>query len=289
MKLPLLLVAIALLLSGCAGLTGLPAGSADVGDTVTVRYTVLAANGTALRPERTATFVVGSGDSGLGLGFERGLRGHVPNEDLAFTVHDDPSLAFGKTVEVDRALQGIAQHQDAPRRDYEANLGPGSAVVGHTFAAFGIYTATVTGVTADRVNFTIDAKPMQRDPVASVGAYLVSDPDGTTIHRSLDPNVGQTFSVAPPSFGGSTPLGLEPGTYRTLGATATKIQYAYSASGAPDLVGKDLQFKVVILRLQAGEHDVDPVGGNYVARPAPYVNGDPDSVLASGSTNTHDG
>ena len=281
MKTTLLLAALAaLLLSGCAGLTGLPAGSADLGDTVTVRYSVTDLDGNVVRSERTTTFVLGSGTSGLGLGFERGLRGALPNENVTFTVSDDPSLAFGKTVEVPRALQGIPQRQDAPRRDFEANVGP--AAVGQQFAAFGIYTATVTGVTADRVNFTIEAGEHQRDPVNSVGAYLVSEPDGTTIHRSLEPNVGMTFTINPPTATNpSTPLGLAPGTYKTLGATDTMLQYAHSSSGSVDLLGKDLRFKATILRLTAGSDGIQPVDGNYAARPAPYVNGDPDSVLGA--------
>src|SRR5688572_24751561 len=103
MKLHLLLATAAVAafaLSGCAGLTGLPEGSAEFGDTVTVRYTVELANGTALRTDRGATFVLGAGGSGLGLGFERALRGHTAGENLTFEVADDPSLEFGRTVEV---------------------------------------------------------------------------------------------------------------------------------------------------------------------------------------------
>ena len=276
-RLLLLAATAVLLLSGC---TGLPAGAADLGDTVTVRYAIHDLDGNVLRPERTATFVVGTGGSGLGLGFERGVRGHLVNENTTLTVRDDPSLAFGKTVEVDRQLQGIDQVQDAPRRDFEANVGP--ATVGQTFPAFGIYTATVTGFTADRVNFTIEAKPDQHDPVPSVGAVLVSQGDGTTIHRSLDPTVGATFVINPPtSTNPNTPLGLAPGTYKTLGATETKLQYSYSSSGSLDLVGKDLRFTFTITSIRPGSHDVEPVGGNYVARPSPYVNGDPEAVLGA--------
>lgn len=279
-RLLLLAATAALLLSGCAGLTGLPAGAADLGDTVTVRYAIHDLDGNVLRPERTATFVVGTGGSGLGLGFERGVRGHLVDENTTITVRDDPSLGFGKTVEVERELQGIEQVQDAPRRDFEANVGP--ATVGQTFPAFGIYTATVTGFTADLVNFTIEAQPDQHDPVPSVGAVLVSQGDGATIHRRLDPTVGATFVINPPtSANPNTPLGLAPGSYKTLGATEDKLQYAYSSSGSLDLVGKDLRFTFTITGIRPGSHDVEPVDGNYVARPSPYVNGDPAAVLGA--------
>ncbi len=278
-KLLLALAAVAAFtLSGCAGLTGLPEGSADFGDMVTVSYSAADLDGNQVRPARTATFVLGSGHSGLGLAFERGLRGHAVNDNFTVTARDDPSLEFGRTVEVDRELQGIDQQQSASKRDYEANVGPAS--VGQTFAAFGIYTATVTNVTADRVSFTISAAQDQRDPVPSVGAVLVSDPDGTTIHRILDPTVDATFTINPPTASNpNTPLGLAPGTYKTLGATATKLQYSYSIAGGLDVLGKDLRVTATILRLTPGSHAVEPVDGNYVARPSPYVNGDPESVL----------
>ena len=67
MKLSMFLVAaLFLAASGCVGL---PEGSADTGDTVTIRYTTIdTVTGEELRTNRTATFVVGSGESGLGLG-----------------------------------------------------------------------------------------------------------------------------------------------------------------------------------------------------------------------------
>ncbi|MEK6976145.1 MAG: FKBP-type peptidyl-prolyl cis-trans isomerase [Candidatus Thermoplasmatota archaeon] len=282
----LLLIA-AVVLAG-AGCTGLPEGAADFGDTVTVRYSATDLNGVVLRPERTATFVVGSGSSGLGLGFERGVRGLVAGENATFVVSDDPSLGFNTPVEVDRALQPIPMHQDAPRQDFEDNVGPAS--VGQQFAAFGIYTATVTAVHASTVNFTITTSDVdfdgesdvQEDAVASVGAILVTTPDGTFLQRSLKPNVGATFTVQPPSASNpQTPLGLTPGTYRTLGATEDKLQYAFSTSTAQDLIAKDVRFKVTVVRIVAGNHEVEPVDGNYAARNSPYVNGDPDSVLGA--------
>lgn len=281
------LAALALAVLSVAGCTGLPEGSADFGDTVTVRFSATDDNGTVLRPERTSTFVLGSGASGMGLGFERALRGALQGENLTFAVTDDPSLGFRDVVEVDRALPPIQRHQDASRRDFEANVGP--AFAGQQFPAFGVYTATVTGITTDRVNFTIDLRDAdldgfpdasQEDPVPSVGAILVSEASESQILRSLKPNVGATFTINPPSPANpSTPLGLAPGTYRTVGANDDSIEYSKSTSASADLIGKTVHFKATILRLVVGEHDAEPVDGNYAARDAPYVNGDPDSVL----------
>jgi FKBP-type peptidyl-prolyl cis-trans isomerase 2 len=299
----LLLAALLAVGSGC---TGLPEGAADFGDTVTVRVAVMDANGTALRPERTATFTLGSGGSGLGLGFEREVRGLVQGENATFSVSDDPSLGFTTPKSVPRHLQPITMRQDAPRSDFEASLGPAS--VGQEFDAFYIYTGTVTGVTATRVNFTIttstldaNGQPTVQEDAVPVGATLVTTPDGTFLQRELRPIVGATFTINPPTPQQPAPLGLAPGTYRTLGATEDEIQYAYSSSGSTDLIGRDLRFKVTVLRIVAGDHEVAPVcedeeqqkGCNYASRDAPYLNGDPDSVLgapleaADGDDHTH--
>lgn len=300
---PVSLLLLAALLMAGAGCTGLPDGAADFGDSVTVRVTVTDANGTVVRPERTATFVVGTGGSGLGLGFEREVRGLVQGQNATFTVTDDPSLGMTTPVEVPRRLQPIPMHQNASRSDFEASLGP--ATIGQQFDAFIIYTGTVTGITATRVNFTItttvfgaDGQPtVQEDPV-EVGATLVTTPRDGVLERDLRANVGQTFTINPPTPQRPAPLGLKPGMYRTVGQTADEIQYAYSPGGSTDLVGRELHFKVTVLRIVAGAGEVEPVcedeagrkDCNYAARDSPYVNGDPDSILAAptaGSGHTH--
>lgn len=291
----------ALLLSG-AGCTGLPEGAADFGDTVTVRVAVMDANGTAVRAARTATFVIGSGGSGLGLGFEREVRGLTQGENATFTVSDDPSLGLTTPVSVSRHLQPITMHQDASRADFEASLGP--ATVGQEFEAFIIYTGTVTGLTATRVNFTIttseldaDGEPTVQEDTVPIGATLVTTPDGTFLQRELRANVGATFTVDPPTPQRPAPLGLKAGSYRTLGSTDDEIQYAYSVGGTSDLVGRELHFRVSVLRIVAGEHEVAPVCAdeeagkdcNYAARDTPYLNGNADSVLgAQAATGTDD-
>ena len=125
---------VAALLSGCFGL---PEGSAGTGDLVSIRYTAIdAATGTTLRANRTASFDVGSGASGLGLELERAVRGHLAGD--AFTVHvaDDPSLSFSATREVNRTLADIPVHQTAPLDDFVQFVG--QPTVGLTFPAYGL-------------------------------------------------------------------------------------------------------------------------------------------------------
>lgn len=286
--LPLLLIA-ALLASGC---TGLPEGAADFGDTVTVRVTVEDVNGTVVRAQRTVAFALGSGESGLGLAFERNVRGLTVGENASFVVSDDPSLGITTPVSVPRILNPIMMHQDAPRADFEASLGPAS--IGQQFDAFVIYTGTVTGITATRVNFTIstsaldaDGNPTVQEDAVPVGAVLVTTPDGTQLQRELRPIVGNVFTIDAPTPQRPAPLGLAPGTYRTIGATDDEIQYAFSPGGAADLLGRDLRFKVTVLRIVVGE-DPAPIDGNYVDRDSPYLNGDADALLGAPAAHDED-
>ncbi|HUR25124.1 MAG TPA: hypothetical protein VM327_03805 [Candidatus Thermoplasmatota archaeon] len=267
---------LAAMLSGCFGV---PPGAADTGDVVHIRYTAYdLGSGAAIRENKTADFAVGSGGSGLGTQLERAMRGHKANDTFTVTVRDDPALDYSGVVEVNRTLAPIPVVQSAPRSDFEQYVG--AAKVGQSFPAYGIYDGVVTQVTNDTVHFRIEATDGQRDPVPSVGATLVTHVGETELQRVLEPQVGATFAIAPPSpFQPSTPLGLEPGSYKVLGATDTKLQYS-RAQGEPDLVGKDLRVEVTLLAVEAGRETV-PTGGNYGARSSPQVNGDPGSILGS--------
>ena len=280
MKFHLLLVA-ALLVAAGSGCFGLPAGSADTGDAVSVRYTVTdLATGAVLRSDRTASFVLGSGESGLGLGFERALRGQGAGGNLTFEVHGDATLDYANVVQVDRALAPIPSHQLVPRDEFDATpFGP--ATVGKRFDAYGIYVGNVTAVNETEVAFTVSTmQEPQENVVSSVGAVLVTSTTATHLLRTLDPTVGAAFAIQPPSpFNPSTPLGLKPGSYKTTGATETKLQYLHSPSLATDLLGKELGFTVAILSVTAGSSGPEPVDGNYGVRQSPQVDGDPASVL----------
>lgn len=261
-----------------AGCLGLPPGSADNGDSVTVRYSAVDADtGASLRTERTATFVLGSGASGLGLAFERAIRGQLPNATTTFTIRNDPSTAFHGVVEVSRQLPDIPVHQDAPRADFDASqFGP--AVVGKTFPAYGIYQGTVTAVGETTVTFDVSATDGQRNAFPAIGAVLVSTVSGDAIRRVLDPDIGAQFTIQPPSaFQPTTPLGLEAGTYRVLGATATHLQFTHSTSLQGDLIGKGVTYTVTVVRVSPVAQA--PAGDDYGVRNSPQVNGDPFALL----------
>lgn len=274
---PLLAFAAAvLLLSGCFGL---PEGSANTGDLVSVRYTAADLDsGETLREDESASFDVGSGASGLGLQFERAVRGHLAGDTFDVVVRDDPSLDYSETVEVNRSLAAIPIEQTAPRDDFVTYVG--EPTVGLTFPAYGIYTGRVTGSTDDTVEFRIEAEDGQEDPVPSVGATLVTHVGATTLTRELEPLVGATFSIAAPSpFQPNTPLGLEPGSYKVVGSSGDKLQFLRSASSQADLVGRDLRFTVTVVAVTPQGAPV-PTDGNFGVRSSPMVNGDPSAALS---------
>lgn len=274
---PLPLLAAATLFALLPGCFGMPPGAADTGDAVTILYTAYdLETGAVLRENRTADFAVGSGASGLGSQVEGAVRGHKANDTFTVTVRDDPALDYSGTVEVNRTLAPIPIAQTAPRADFEQYVGP--AAVDQTFPAYGIYEGVVTAVTNDTVRFRIQATDGQEDPVPSIGAVLVTTVGESQLQRELRPDVGATFAIAPPTpFQPSTPLGLEPGSYKVLGATETKLQFA-RAMGEPDLVGRDLRVEVLVLAVDS-EAAAVPTSGNYGARSSPQVNGDPAAVL----------
>jgi FKBP-type peptidyl-prolyl cis-trans isomerase 2 len=262
------------LLSGCFGL---PEGAADTGDLVTIRYDAIdAETGQALHSNRSATFDVGSGASRLGLGLERAVRGHLPGDAFTVTIEDDPTLAFDGTVEVNRTLAPVPIHQTAPADDFRQYVG--EPTVGTTFPAYGIYTGRVTGSNATVVEFDVLAEDGQEDPVPSVGAVLLTRVGATTLTRELVPVEGSTFTINPPSpFQPTTPLGLEPGSYRVEGAEGDKIVFSHGQADA-QLIGKTLRFDVTVVSVSAGQ-DVVPTSGNFGVRNSPQVNGDPRAVL----------
>jgi FKBP-type peptidyl-prolyl cis-trans isomerase 2 len=260
---------------------GLPPGSADTGDSVTIAYSAYdLTSGAPLRENRTVTFAIGDGGSGLGDTLEGAVRGHRANDTFEVTVRSDPSLDYSERVEANRTLAPIPVQQSAPRADFERYVGPATA--NQTFDAYGIYTGQVTEVTNDTVSFRILAQDGQQDAVPSVGATLVTTVTATQLLRRLDPVASATFTIQPPSpFQPTTPLGLQPGSYKVAEPTADKLVFLRSASGQGDLVGRDLRVVVRVLDVTDTQEAV-PTTGNFGVRHSPQVNGDPASVLANG-------
>jgi hypothetical protein len=276
---PLAAVAVAslLLLSGC---TGLPEGSANTGDRVTIRYSAVdAGNGTSLREARTVTFILGSGESGLGLELEHAVRGRLPNETFTADVGTDRTREYSLAASADRELPPIQTQQEVSRSDFESALQV-DAEEGYEFPAYGgLYVARVTHVTNTSVTLEILAEDGERDSIPSVGATMVSRVEGSEIHRTLEAVEGARFVVYPASIYYTPPLELPPGSYIVTGQTQDKLLFKRSTSIESDLIGKALRFTVTVVSITPAEPAESDDDGNYGTRNSPQVLGDPGTVV----------
>lgn len=271
------LLASALLVALLSGCFGLPEGAAGTGDLVTIRYTAEDLDTAAtLRSNETASFDVGSGASGLGMQVERAVRGRKAGDEFTVTVRDDPSLGYHERVEVPRGLQDIEAVQSAPLGEFQQFVGP--AAVNVTFPAYGIYTGRVLAVTNSTVTFRVEAEDGQLDDVAVVGSVLETRVGDGILQRRLNPLEGATFTIQAPGQFQSTPLGLEPGSYRVEGATDDDLVLLRSTA-EEDLLDRDLRITITVVAVTPADRPV-PTDGNFGVRPSsPVVSGDPNAAL----------
>ncbi len=279
------IVLFALLATAMSGCLGIPEGAVAPGDTVQVVVDIYDADtDEQLVTNTAATFVVGNGDSGFGYEFERQLIALPEGYEGTLVVRNDPSLAWSGTVTVDSAFSSDLV-QTAPVESYEQAFGP--AAVGDIFRPQGaLFNYEVVDIDAGLVAYKPLPEQGQRDPVPVVGAILVTEVQGDQLVQWLEPDVGATFRVAPPSpFNPTTPLGLAPGSYRALSGDGATITYEQSAASNPNVAGRDLRIEVRIMGVESsgGDDTVEPVGGNYGVRQSPVINGAPTAIPSYGA------
>ncbi len=222
------------------------------------------------------TFVAG-GQSDLGSDFVAGVLGVPEGSDVTFVSRDDPSLSKSKTVTTPSLLGRSPAEGDVDLATYEAQIGPAPAV-GDVFEFNIIYDAEVVAVTEDTVTYRFHIEgERQEDPADVVGAILVSYIEGDELVRLLEPNVGATFEIAPPSAFQPSPLGLEAGSYRTVGMDEDdNLVYEVVSVRFPAVVGRDVEYRVHVVDVSAApEAEME---GAYGVRHSPVVRGDPATV-----------
>ncbi len=270
------LVALLLPLAGCLGV---PDDAVGFGDTVFAAVTVYpAGNDTAIQADRPVNFAVGSGGSGFNADFERAFLGHKQGE--AFRIDLAP-MEFRGEVARERFFgtdpaNPILLAGQIERDRFEGAFGP--ATPGMEFTPpLSFYPYRVDDVDESNVYYTALPEDGQRNNVTQVGSVLVTHVEGDRMIQELDPIIGATFAVAPPTpFQPETPLGLDPGSYLVTGKTDTQILLAYHPSQSPDLVGQGLRIEVQLNSIQKSTQDGRaPVDGNFGVRQSPQVNGRP--------------
>jgi hypothetical protein len=275
------------LLSGCFGY---PEGTIRPGDSVTIRFDAVDPNtGQTLATARTVQFTVGSGGSGLGMDVERRLVGHRENDTFELESRDDASRQYYGEYTIDRYLEPFPADNVVDRETFTDGIGAPS--VGMTFPIQQVYRARVTAFNETHVEyrFDYDDQPDEIDAPA-FGVILVLYNDGDDVMRRLDPVVGATFSVRPPSpFSAPPPFPLEPGSYQVTGATDEHVLLAYNPGQDPRFLVPDLDISITITAHDAAARSNDPVDGNYAARDSPQVRGPRPGVQASGDEESEDG
>lgn len=279
----LLLVTASIAASGC---TGIPEGTATNGARVTIDWTAhdpetgdVLATGTGL------SFVVGRGESGLGGDLEQSLVGRQENDTYTFVSEDDESRAFSEEVRTPQFLGSDAAEGNVSIDAFNRSIGH-APEEGEVFEFNPFYDAQVVSVGETELTYRFHLEGgEQRDPVPFVGAVLVSRIEDGQLVRTLEPQEGARFTVDPPSpQNPATPLGLEPGSYRTVGAEGGDLVYEYAPVSDSALADRPVEFEVTVVEVQSltgGSTDLEE--GKYGVRGgSPYVNGDPTGVTPLG-------
>lgn len=282
-----LILAIALLLplSGCFGY---PPGTVRTGDTVTITYTATdLATGQILAKDATATFVAGSGASGLGHDLERAIVGHRANETFQLESRQDTGRDFSQVLEAAQEFDSRAIVQTYNTTAFEKAVT--TAKVGLEFNAFG-YNATVTAVDPQLVTFNLVPRDGLRQPFPEYGLTMVYSTQDGKLVKTLEATPGVVFTIG---FAGQIALQAihpdgttEPfpvGTYKVLPAQGGHLRFSYSAGTATALLGKDVKFDATIVSVEPGAHAAPVVQGGYGARNSPQLQSDPAKVFGAGS------
>lgn len=268
---------IALLLVPLSGCLGIPEGAISHGDSIQATVTVRDADtGELILSQRPLDFQLGSGNSGLGFEFERQLIAKADDFFGNIVVRGDPSTQWSGTVDTQARFESDAVQQ-IPVAQFAQNFGTPSE--GQIFTPqFSFFPYKVLAVNGDMVSYTAMPEQGQRDPLPHIGASLRTSIEGDLLVQIVEPDVGATFRILPPSpFNPTTPLGLQPGSYQVLGGDGETISFRHSQATNPDVVGHDLDVTVRVTNVRAspGSSLVEPVDGNYGVRTSTYINGAP--------------
>jgi hypothetical protein len=275
---------VALILAPLSGCLGIPEGAIAHGDTVQVVIDVFDADtGESLVTNTAESFIVGDGDAGYGFEFERQLIAKADDFEGTLIIRNDPSVQWNGQVSV-QARYASPLVQTAPYESYNQSFGEPN--VGDIFRPpQALFDYQVVSIEGDQVAYKPIPEQGQRDPVPVIAAFLVTFVEDNELVQVLEPDVGATFRVLPPSpFNPTTPLGLGPGSYRALIGDGETITYDQSAVTNPELAGRNLRIQVSVTSLTKadGVAVVEPVDGNYGVRQSPAINGAPSSTVSFG-------
>ncbi len=242
-------------------------------------------------------FHPGTGDSGLGLAFERAVLKAGINQTVEVTTR----ASFTEQAARERVFGPAPAVLEAGYSEWTQALGEptvGAVIQEDRIFPFPVrieavkppvaedvevertnpetnQTETVTEsrvVEPGTVTYRYIPENGARTPVALVGGELVTYVEGDQITQVLEPTPGATFSVARPPPGQTAVLGLQPGYYRTVGANATHIFYEYGLIGVPALFDSDVSVHATLQSVTSTlANPTPPAGPNYGVRDSPQL------------------
>lgn len=207
------------------------------------------------------------GDVGpLGFELERELVGAQVNQTLRVISRDDPTRDFHERVTADKWISDLQPlDQTIPRNTFEQNLG--TPEMGQVFQFNNLFEAEVTAIDDNEVQARLLVQPDQEFDASVVGGQVVARVLGDDYRFELVLVPGEVFTIQSSPFS-PAPLGLEDGTYRSVGTEGDEVVWQYaSAIGA--LVGRDVEFVVKVLEITSPADEV--LGDDYGARRSPVL------------------
>ncbi len=256
---PLLLTA---MLAGCFGV---PEGTADVGDFVTVDWVAKdPETGEIIRQGNSLRFAVGSGTSGLGALVEYSVIGKAVNTPYTF-YSDDPSRGFEAMFTPDR-ISEIPVEQEVPRAAYSQQFG--EPTVGDMQDLGNDIALEVAAVTSDMVTirYVIEGTVTLDDPDYGMAQHVRVDGDMVVIEYTIEHET--TFLVRPnipPRF-----EGMPTGTYKAIGDDGDKLVFRYTRILDPLMIDVPLEFEITINSVQKAPAVALPEG-SYGGRSSPQL------------------
>jgi hypothetical protein len=227
-------------------------------------------------------FTVASGASGLGHEFEREFVGATVDEPMQFGAD---ALTLDVVVRRERVFGPVPLVGEISRTQFEAAFGP--AVEGLEFTPpQSFYLYRLETVTDTSVVYRVLPEDGQENAVPVVGATLVTTVlNADEMLQTLEPIVGARFTIAPPDpFNPQTPLDLEPGAYRVVGAEEDELVFRFRATQFDTVIGHPLDVHATVTALTRGpDTSAQPVvmddnTTHYGIRDSPLVNGVPAST-----------
>ncbi len=225
---------------------------------------------------------LGTGDTGLGADFERGLIGVQPGETVRIVSRDDASRDFVSKVRADKWVSEPQPiEQTIPRAAFEQNVG--TPEVDQVFKFNNLFQAQVVSFDDSEVVADLLVTPGQEFDASIVGGNVVARVTEGMYQFELVLEPGAVFTLQSTPFN-PAPLGLPDGTFRSIGTDGDEVVWDHTPV-ARALVGRDIEFHVTVEEVTPAALEL---GEDYGTRQSPVRKSTGGSGIPLGDDHGHD-